>query len=166
MTKRQLSTAYQVRDATAADLECLVDGNVRLARETEHIALDVAVVRAGVEGVFARPERGRYWVAMVDGEPVGQAMVTTEWSDWRAGDVWWFQSVYVWPAHRRRGVFRALHDHVVAAARAAGARGVRLYVEHGNHTAQATYAALGIHPADYVMCERMFGPARVPAGPA
>jgi GNAT superfamily N-acetyltransferase len=54
------------------------------------------------------------------GEPVGCLLVTTEWSDWRNGDWWWLQSVYVVPGARRRGVFRALHAEVERRARAAG----------------------------------------------
>jgi ribosomal protein S18 acetylase RimI-like enzyme len=42
-------------------------------------------------------------------------------------------------------VYRALHDHVVAAVEAdPGVCGVRLYVEPENETARATYRALGM----------------------
>jgi GNAT superfamily N-acetyltransferase len=80
-------------------------------------------------------------------------MVTCEWSDWRNGDWWWFQSVYVTPRARRGGVFRALYGEIVARAKAAGVRGLRLYVEQENHRAQSTYAALGMKPARYQIFE-------------
>jgi ribosomal protein S18 acetylase RimI-like enzyme len=76
---------------------------------------------------------------------VGQLMLTREWSDWRDGWWWWIQSVYVAPDWRRRGVYRALHDAVVAEVDAApDVCGIRLYVEPENETARATYRALGM----------------------
>src|SRR3546814_3907296 len=70
-------------------------------------------------------------------------MLTREWSDWRNGDWWWIQSVYVVPAWRRQGVFAALYRHVEELALATpGVVGLRLYVERGNDAARRTYAAL------------------------
>ncbi len=84
-------------------------------------------------------------------------MVTCEWSDWRNGDWWWLQSVYVAPDARRSGVFRALHAEVARRARAAsGVVGLRLYVEQDNARAQATYVALGMTPACYRLFEHGF----------
>ena len=58
------------------------------------------------------PLQGRYFVAAAGMELLGQFMHTWEWSDWRNGMLWWLQSVYVRPEHRRRGVFRRLVEHV------------------------------------------------------
>ena len=78
-----------------------------MALETEHRTLDPQTVRRGVGDALRNPAHGRYFVAEDDtGTPLGQLMVTYEWSDWRNGQFWWFQSVYVLPAARRRGVFR------------------------------------------------------------
>jgi len=82
-------------------------------------------------------------------------MITREWSDWRDGDWWWLQSVYVVPTARRGGVFRALHAAVEQ--RAAAERdviGLRLYVERNNARAQATYASIGLNETDYRLYER------------
>jgi hypothetical protein len=38
---------------------------------------------------------------------IAQLMITFEWSDWRAADVWWIQSVYVSPEHRQAARWRA-----------------------------------------------------------
>jgi ribosomal protein S18 acetylase RimI-like enzyme len=80
-------------------------------------------------------------------------MITYEWSDWRDGDFWWIQSVYVAPEARRRGVFRALYRHVEAKAREARACGLRLYVEGANANAQATYRGLGMSASHYELYE-------------
>jgi ribosomal protein S18 acetylase RimI-like enzyme len=83
-------------------------------------------------------------------------MITHEWSDWRNGDIWWVQSVYVHPAYRKRGTFKALYRHAEQQARAAGAVGIRLYVDADNETAQNAYARLGMHLGNYRVMEMMF----------
>jgi len=89
--------------------------------------------------------------------PVGTLMLTREWSDWRDGEWWWIQSVYVPSAHRRKGVFAALYRHVEKLARdSAGIIGLRLYVERENDNARKTYASLGMVDAGYAIFEAEF----------
>lgn len=143
-----------VRDATQADAEVITRFNRQLAEETEGRAPDADTLRRGVERGLARPEICRYWVAEEGGEVVGQAMVTYEWSDWRDGALWWFQSVYVAPFARGRGVFRALYEHIAALAEAdADAKGLRLYVEDDNRRALEVYRRLGMREAGYRVLE-------------
>ncbi len=144
-----------IRPATLADLPALCAWNAAMARETEGLALDPAVLERGVRGVFEQPQRGFYLVAERDGEAVGGLLVTFEWSDWRCGDYWWIQSVYVVPQARRDGVFRALHAEVQRRAREAGAASLRLYVETANRRAQATYERLGMRRCHYAMYEQV-----------
>lgn len=148
--------APTIRPATPADIPHLVDWNRALARETEGKTLDRDTVRLGVTAVFTEPHRGFYLVAEHDWEAVGSLLVTYEWSDWRNGDFWWIQSVYVAASARRKGVFRALHAEVERRARTAGAAALRLYVERDNERAQKTYSSLGMSPSDYQMYERSF----------
>jgi ribosomal protein S18 acetylase RimI-like enzyme len=85
---------------------------------------------------------------------VGQLGVTLEWSDWRNGNFWWIQSVYVRKEARRHGVFRALYEHVLMHARSEpNVIGVRLYVEHDNTIAQGTYRKMGMKMTDYKVME-------------
>jgi GNAT superfamily N-acetyltransferase len=145
-----------IRPASPADIDHLVKWNAAMAWETEHKHLDEAVLRAGTEAVFADPRRGTYLVAELDGIPAGSLLITYEWSDWRNGDFWWVQSVYVAEEARRRGVFRALYEAVKERAREAGAVGTRLYVETENTRAQSTYASLGMERCEYAMLEQIF----------
>ena len=147
---------FALRDATPGDAATIVDFNRAMARETEGKHLDPERLQRGVERVLGDPARGQYFVAVVDdpdgdgqsGRVVGQLMITREWSDWRDGWFLWIQSVYVDPAFRRRGVYRALHHHVLQCARAASdVCGVRLYVEPENARAKKTYHALGMRHA-------------------
>ena len=85
---------------------------------------------------------------------VGTLMITFEWSDWRAGDMWWIESVFVRPCARRRGVFTALYRHVEALANADDSvAGLRLYVEDDNASAMAAYERLGMRVEHYRMME-------------
>ena len=147
-----------IRAATLDDLEIIVDFNARLADETEDRSLDRETLRQGVRALLSDPTRGSYYVACADGKVLGQIMHTREWSDWRNGDIWWIQSVYVHPDHRRDGVFRTLYAHLKElAASDPGVVGLRLYVEHDNQTAQTTYTGLGMTSARYRIMEHLFG---------
>ncbi|HXW10976.1 MAG TPA: GNAT family N-acetyltransferase [Steroidobacteraceae bacterium] len=150
-----MSSSIRVCDAVGSDLEFLARGNEAMALETEHRTLDAGTVRRGVATALHDDAHGRYFVAEDEsGTAVGQLMVTYEWSDWRNGQFWWIQSVYVVPAARRHGVFKAMYRHVEGLARAtAGVCGLRLYVESNNATAQRTYTRCGMHDAHYRVME-------------
>ena len=148
------SHAVSIRRATVDDVAIIAQFNLALARETEDRVLDSARVQAGVAALLADEQKGRYWVAISDDRVVGQIMITTEWSDWRNGTMWWIQSVYVDADHRRRGIFSALHRHVESLARSdSQCIGIRLYVEHENARAQKTYVSLDFRKPGYEVME-------------
>ena len=146
-------SGLQIREAVDGDLDTLVAYNLAMADETERLKLEPDTLRRGIAEVLRDRHKGFYLVADQGGRVVGQLMVTFEWSDWRNGDWWWFQSVYVAPDARRQGVFRALYEAVRARSQAASARGLRLYVEKDNRGAQATYTALGMREGHYRLFE-------------
>jgi GNAT superfamily N-acetyltransferase len=145
-----------IRRATPADLPTLIDFSSRLAAESEGIALDPAVLGAGVAAALADPQhKGPYFLAEEEGAVVGQLQVTFEWSDWRNGWIWWIQGVYVRADARRRGVFRVLYEHVHRLARQENeVIGLRLYVDRDNVAAYQTYLRLGMKWANYLVMER------------
>ncbi len=145
-----------VRPARIDDLDTIVTGNMVMALETERVQLDEATLREGVRALLESRAPGHYRVAEIDGRVVGQVLTTFEWSDWRNRMVWWIQSVHVVPEARRSGVFRALYDAVRRDALAAGAGGLRLYVDNTNVRAQQVYAALGMNGDHYSVFEDMF----------
>lgn len=148
--------SIEIRIASRDDIAHIAQWNTAMAWETEQKALSPAVIGRGVTAVFDEPRRGFYLVAERAGEPVGCLLVTYEWSDWRAGDFWWIQSVYVVESARREGVFRSLYDDAKQRAGQAGAVGLRLYVETENQRAQRTYAGLGMERCHYFMYEAEF----------
>jgi GNAT superfamily N-acetyltransferase len=144
-----------IRRGTPADVPTIVEFNRRLAHETENKVLDTDVLTRGVRATFDDPHKGPYYVAEEEGQVVGQMQITFEWSDWRNGWMWWIQGVYVRAEARRRGVFRALYEHVYQAARAdPEVIALRLYVERDNHAAQRTYEGLGMTRTGYLLYER------------
>ena len=146
--------ALHIRDAVAADAETIAGFNRALARETEDHDLDAATVGRGVARFLDGHGAGFYLLAELAGRPVGCLMITHEWSDWRDGNLWWIQSVYVDPPARRRGVFRALYAEVERRAAAdPDVCGIRLYVERDNERAQRTYRTLGMVEKPYRIYE-------------
>ncbi|HEY3853805.1 MAG TPA: GNAT family N-acetyltransferase [Verrucomicrobiae bacterium] len=135
----------------------MAEYNILLARETETIELPLDVVRAGVEALLRDESKGTYFVAVSGNEVVGQLLITHEWSDWRNGDIWWLQSVYVRSVFRRRGVFKALFDFVVQKATATpDVCGLRLYMENNNTRARQTYRSMGMLETHYQVFEQFF----------
>lgn len=146
------------RRATPEDRAIIAANNIAMAEETEGKHIDPEVADRGVAGMFGDKDRGFYLLAERDGAVVGQLMVTHEWSDWRAADFWWIQSVYIAPQARRTGVYRELYRRLQEMAKEAGnVCGFRLYVALANETAQLTYRSLGMENPDYDMYEAALG---------
>lgn len=144
----------KIREAGLDDVPVLTEFNLRLASETEDLRLDPACVRRGVTALLQDPAKGVYYVAETDGAVVGQLMVTYEWSDWRNGNLWWIQSVYVKPEFRRSGVFRLLFRHLQDLARSRkDVPAMRLYVHADNARARQSYERLGMKQTKYEVFE-------------
>jgi GNAT superfamily N-acetyltransferase len=147
----------QIRLANTSDTSFIADCNIRMALETEQRQLDQNIVAAGVSALLNDANKGVYFIAQSVGKPVGQMLITYEWSDWRNGTFWWIQSVYIVESFRCQGIFRALFEHVSALARAQrDVCGLRLYVETENTHAKQVYSQLGMRKTDYELFETDF----------
>jgi GNAT superfamily N-acetyltransferase len=152
-----MPSKFAIRPAVLDDAETIVEFNDRLARESESKELSRDTLRAGVRALLNDRSLGRYFMALDGQQVVGQTMLTYEWSDWRNGQIWWIQSVYVVPEYRRHGVYRALHRHIRDLALAdPGIAGLRLYCDTRNQLAQQVYQNVGLQPAGYMVFEEMF----------
>lgn len=148
-----MDTTLHIRPATQQDLQALIDNNQAMAWETEQRRLDDDTLSKGVAALLTDRHKGFYLIAELGGAVAGSLMITSEWSDWRNGEMWWFQSVYVRPDFRSQGVFKSLFQAVAALARENGVRELRLYVERDNLRAQKVYQALGMVHSHYDMWE-------------
>ncbi len=146
----------RTREADVTDAGAVADFQRAMARETEEIELDAGVVARGVRAVFEERSRGRYFVAEAEGKVISSLLITYEWSDWRNGNVWWIQSVYVRPEFRRRGVWARMYEHVKGIALDdPNVRGIRLYVDRRNTAAQDVYRRCGMNGEHYLVFEWM-----------
>ena len=144
------------RDATPSDVPIVADFQLAMALETEDLQLHLPTTLKGVQAVIGNRSLGRYVLAEKDGRVVGSLLITLEWSDWRNGEYWWIQSVFVVPEARGCGVFKGLYAHVKALAEADPAvRGLRLYVDRCNEAAQQVYTKLGMNGDHYQVYEWM-----------
>ena len=149
-----MPSEINIREANKGDLAILVHNNQALAEETEALLLDKDVLREGIEQALKR-EECHYFVAVIGEKVVGQTMITYEWSDWRNGIIWWIQSVYVLPAHRKQGIFRVLFKHIENLAKVnPQVKALRLYVMHNNNAGQDTYQSLGMNDSGYIVFEK------------
>ena len=146
--------AMKIRKACSADATVITDFNTQLAWESEKLKLDSKTILGGVRAALKDSTKGTYFVAEHENEVVGQLLITYEWSDWRNGNFWWIQSVYVAVEHRQSGVFSALFAHIQKLAQSRrDVCGLRLYVEENNDRAQLTYAKLGMTKTHYAVFE-------------
>ncbi len=146
-----------IRTADTADAPVIARFNRAMALETEARKLNSKRVLKGVTALLADPAKGTYYVAETGGQIIGQLLITYEWSDWRNGNFWWIQSVFVAPKHRGHGVFKALHAHVETLARSRpDVCGLRLYVDAHNTQAKGVYARLGLQATHYELWETDF----------
>jgi len=146
-----------IQPASIKDLQTITDFNQAMALETEDKQLDADTLAKGVRAILEDSNKGRYYMARVNGKAAGQMLITREYSDWRDGWFWWIQSVYVAPEHRRKGLYTSLYRHVYSiAAKEQDVCGLRLYVDKDNAKAQQTYSALGMELARYDMFEVEF----------
>ena len=151
-----MTPEIRIRKALPSDASTIADFQLAMALETEGLKLDPDTCRRGVRAVFEDPTKGAYTVAEAadSGTVIACTLVIPEWSDWRAGTVWWIHSVYVRPEFRRHGVFRKIYAGLRAEVESrADLRGLRLYVERENTRAQATYRELGMSPDHYLLYE-------------
>lgn len=147
----------KIRTAVAEDLAVITEFNIHVASESEGLALDPKTAIAGAEALLGDRSKGFYLVAEIEGKIAGQLMITYEWSDWRNGNIWWIQSVYVKPEFRGGGVFQSLFQRVEKLAReSGGVCSLRLYVEKHNERALRAYAKLGMTETAYKILEFPF----------
>jgi ribosomal protein S18 acetylase RimI-like enzyme len=156
-----MQTGVKIREARLTESQIIAEFNLRMAWETEQRRLDPERVSKGVAALLNDPAKGTYYIAEVqNGDRLsiaGQLLITYEWSDWRNGNFWWIQSVYVAEEFRGSGVFKALYNHIQALAKGRNdVCGLRLYVDAHNKRAQLAYERLGLKKTEYEFFEMDF----------
>ena len=145
-----------VKKGKQSDNKTIVDFQVKMAKETEQIDLNRDIVNKGVNAVINSPDKGIYFVAESGDKIIASLMITFEWSDWRNGNIYWIQSVYVLPEFRKKGVFKTMYlclKNIVQKDK--NIRGLRLYVDKTNTNARKVYETMGMDGNHYLLFEWM-----------
>ncbi len=146
----------QIRLATEEDRFTIASFQLRMAKETENIDLNIETVNNGVMSVFQDNHKGKYIVAEIDDKIVASLLLTYEWSDWRNSVVLWIQSVFVLPETRKKGIFRNLYNYIkTIEANDKDVSGIRLYVDKTNINAMKVYKSMGMDGEHYRVFEWM-----------
>jgi GNAT superfamily N-acetyltransferase len=125
-----------------------------MAWETERLKLDSEILEKGIKIVLTDPTKGEYWVAEMNEKYLGCIFLQKEWSDWRNGSVFWIHSLYVIPEFRNNGLFSQFYQRLRQLVEADSAmKGIRLYVDQKNLTAQTAYLKLGLSADHYLLFE-------------
>ncbi|MBC7692892.1 MAG: GNAT family N-acetyltransferase [Methylotenera sp.] len=152
-----MTNPIHFRQGQKTDQSVIVEFQTRMALETEGLRLDPPTVSLGVQAVLEDAHKGVYWIAESPSEPrqvIAVLLTIPEWSDWRNGTVVWIHSLYVLPNFRKSGVFRQMYDQLKAKVQAdPGLKGIRLYVDRGNHAAQKVYESLEMNSDHYHLYE-------------
>ncbi|MEQ8304383.1 MAG: GNAT family N-acetyltransferase [Cyclobacteriaceae bacterium] len=145
-----------VRESSIEDIPTIVEFQQNMAKETEGITLNTSTLRAGVQRVFSNPTLAKYYVAESDGKVISCLLVCYEWSEWRNGIIFWIESVYVAKEERGKKVFTTMYRFLQQLVNVDGQlKGIRLYVDKSNYTAQKVYSKLGMDGEHYKMYEWM-----------
>jgi ribosomal protein S18 acetylase RimI-like enzyme len=150
--------AFQVRAATPADIPALMRLKRLLAEDENSLHAVHAGAADWLRDGFGEHAGFSAFVAEQDSAVVGMATcsrrVITGWN----GPVIFLQDLFVEPAHRRRGIARALMARVAAYARELGSPIVELTVRADN-AAQVFYRQNGFIPLPQCLTYVIFGPA-------
>ncbi|HEC76926.1 MAG TPA: GNAT family N-acetyltransferase [Thermoplasmatales archaeon] len=142
-----------IRLAELKDTEKIAKNNVMLAEESENIEICYERAVEGVEKVIEDINKGFYLIAEENGEIIGQIMITYEWSDWKARQIWWLQSIYVKKKHRRKGIMKLLINEIIKMALENNVILLRLYVHENNKNAMNAYEKIDLKRTPYFIYE-------------
>ncbi len=144
----------KIKKAQNFDTEPIIDFQLKMAKETENIDLDINLLRQEVKSAFNDNSKGIYYVAEVENKIIASLFTTYEWSDWRNGYVLWLQSVYVLPEFRKKGVFYKMYQYLKSKVENSDKYlGLRLYVDLTNTKAQNVYHQIGMDGEHYKVYE-------------
>ena len=129
--------------AGAADTSQLVELLGILFTQEAELNPDPQKQRRALEFILQDPSRARIYVARHAGKVTAMAALHFTTSTAEGGKAAWLEDCIVRPEYRRKGIGKALLEHVIAQARAEGALRVMLLTDGDNERAQALYRKMG-----------------------
>ncbi len=162
-----MSEEVRIRAAEPADVALLFSWVMGLA-EYEHAADRVSGSEAMLEtALFGDRACAEAAIAEIGVTPAGFALCFATFSTWLCRPGLWIEDLYVSPAHRRRGVGRALLSHLARLALDRGCGRLEWAALNWNTPALAFYEVLGAERLGEWQTLRLEGAAlaRVADGP-
>jgi GNAT superfamily N-acetyltransferase len=132
-----------IRSATPADVPLLLELIEALA-DYERLRDELhATPEMLAEHLFGERPAAEATIAELDGQGIGYALYFPTFSTFRAKAGLWLEDLFVLPSHRRRGVGRALLEHVARLAVARDYGRLEWSALDWNEPALAFYRGLG-----------------------
>jgi GNAT superfamily N-acetyltransferase len=132
----------RIRPALPSDRAAIHD--LLAAQLVEHqLPAEAARIARGLDAAFRPGSPAWLFVAEREGQPVGVLLANQIVSVEKGGETLWIEELYVTPAARRKGVARAILEHVANEARRRGLRALDLEVVPSQQAAFALYRSLG-----------------------
>lgn len=154
-----MSAAFALRAATPADVP-VITRLVRALAEYEHLAHEAKGTDAHFHAaLFGETPRAGALIAEVAGEAVGMCVYYRTFSTFAARHGIWVEDVFVEPAHRGKGIARAIFRHLAAQVIAEGGGRLEWSVLDWNEPAIAAYRAFGARGMSDWTIQRVDGEA-------
>ncbi len=151
--------SLRLRDAVRSDVP-LVAHFVAALAEYEKLAHEVTATEAQFDALMFGPApRAHALIAEWDGAPVGFALWYFAVSTFTASTKLYLEDLFVEPAHRNRGVGRAIFTDLARRAIAAGSSGMEWSVLDWNAPSIAFYRSIGATPHEGWTTQRLTGAA-------
>lgn len=135
--------AFVVRRVGRQDMAALVEMCGEHARYERASELPVGVAERLGRALFATPPRLQAWIAEANGELLGYASATTEFSTWQAREFMHMDCLFVREGLRGDGIGVSLLAAVIVAARGAGCVQVQWQTPDWNVDAARFYRRAG-----------------------
>ena len=153
------ATGLALRDVTLADIP-LVLHYVRALAEYEELRDEAVASEADFHSLlFGSPARAEALIAEWDGVPVGLALWFYSVSTFLGRASLYVEDVFVEPAHRNKGIGRAIFAHLARRALDQGCGRMEWSVLDWNAPSIAFYRAIGAQPKTGWTLQRLTGPA-------
>lgn len=127
-----------------------------LFTQEHELSPDPEKQRRALELILADPSRARIYVAREDKKVIAMTALHFTTSTAEGGKVAGLEDCIVRPEYRRKGVGKALLEHVIEQARAEGALRVMLLTDGDNARAQALYRKMGFAPSSMLAMRLKF----------
>jgi GNAT superfamily N-acetyltransferase len=134
--------APEIRRASRSDVDAIVE-MVRSFYAESAYPFDAAHVFAAVDGLLSDPRRGRAWVVVDEGAPVGYGVLTYGYSIEYGGVDAFVDELWIAPALRGGGLGTRILDLVDEECVKKSVGALHLEVERENPAAERMYRARG-----------------------